>query len=50
MLMLVPDTVYDSPVVYSTWRIDSMIFVVDSVVAVMVPLVKLGTTDSARAA
>jgi len=49
MLILVPDTVYDSPVVYSTTRIDSMIFVVDSVVALIVPLVKLGTTLSARA-
>lgn len=44
MLMLVPDTVYDSPVVYSTTRIDSITFVIDSVVAVIVPLVKLGTT------
>jgi hypothetical protein len=44
MLILVPVTVYDVPVVYSTWRIVSIIFVVDSVVAVIVPLVKLGTT------
>lgn len=44
MLILVPVTVYDVPVVYSTWRIVSITFVVDSVVAVIVPLVKLGTT------
>lgn len=49
MLILVPVTVYDVPVVYSTWRIVSITFVVDSVVALIVPLVKLGTTDSARA-
>jgi len=49
MLMFVPVTVYDSPVVYSTWRIASTIFVEDSVVALIVPLVKLGTTLSARA-
>jgi hypothetical protein len=49
MLMFVPVTVYDSPVVYSTWRIASTILVVDSVVALIVPLVKLGTTLSARA-
>ena len=42
--MLVPVTVYDVPVVYSTCRIVSTIFVVDSVVALIVPLVKLGTT------
>lgn len=48
-MILVPVTVYDVPVVYSTWRIVSMIFVVDSVVAVIVPLVKLGTTLSAYA-
>ncbi len=46
--MFVPVTVYDSPVVYSTWRIASTIFVEDSVVALIVPLVKLGTTLSAR--
>lgn len=46
--MLVPDTVYDVPVEYSTTRIASIIFVVDSVVAVIVPLVKLGTTVFAR--
>lgn len=44
ILILVPVTVYDVPVVYSTWRIASIIFVVDSVVEVIVPLVKLGTT------
>ena len=49
MLMFVPVTVYDSPVVYSTWRIVSTILVVDSVVALIVPLVKLGTTLCARA-
>ena len=49
MLILVPVTVYDVPVVYSTWRIVSIIFVVDSVVAVIVPLVKLGTTVLAYA-
>jgi hypothetical protein len=49
MLILVPVTVYDVPVVYSTWRIVSITFVVDSVVALIVPLVKLGTTLSARA-
>ena len=49
MLILVPVTVYDVPVVYSTWRIVSITLVVDSVVALIVPLVKLGTTDSARA-
>jgi hypothetical protein len=32
------------PFVYSTWRIVSTILVVDSVVALIVPLVKLGTT------
>lgn len=40
---------YDVPVVYSTWRIVSTIFVTVSVVAVIVPLVKLGTTLSAYA-
>jgi hypothetical protein len=49
MLILVPVTVYDVPVVYSTWRIVSITLVVDSVVALIVPLVKLGTTLSARA-
>jgi hypothetical protein len=44
ILILVPVTVYDVPVVYSTWRIVSIIFVVDSVVELIVPLVKLGTT------
>jgi len=50
ILIFVPVTVYDVPVVYSTWRIVSIIFVDVSVVAVIVPLVKLGTTCSAREA
>lgn len=48
ILIFVPVTVYDVPVEYSTCRIASTIFVVDSVVAVIVPLVKFGTTCSAR--
>ena len=44
MLIFVPVTVYDVPVVYSICLIVSTISVRDVVSAVIVPLVKLGTT------
>lgn len=49
ILILVPVTVYDSPVVYSICLIVSTSSVRDVVSEVIVPLVKLGTTGAARA-
>ena len=44
--MFVPLTVYDSPVVYSTFRISLTTVVLVVVSEVTVPLVKFGTTEA----